>query len=222
MPRTDVKRVDAPSDEDDHHDCYELHDVQSFFAGFGDALGVLPPEINGDDDGKGCGDETCCAVGEMRFGQVEILEELVEEAAEILAGGDAADRACKDVIEHQSGNAEFGEPAAEGLFYGAIDTAANEHTAAFDVHRADGVRKNHDGENEPRGRFADVTFGFAAGIVGGGGKVVQNDSSCLPEGNEGEQRSGCDYDARNCVAAAAWSSRAVGSRAHEWVIRPAD
>ena len=97
---------------------------------------------------------------------MEILKKFVEETAEVLAGGNAADWAGEDVIEHQSGDGEFGEPAAEGLLDSAIDAAANEHATAFDVHRADGVRKNHDGEDEPGSSLAYEAFGFAAGVVG--------------------------------------------------------
>jgi len=57
----------------------------------------------------------------------------VEKAAEILARRDAADGAGENVIEHEGGDAEFGEAAAEGLLDGAIDAAADEHAAAFDV-----------------------------------------------------------------------------------------
>ena len=150
---------------------------------------------------------------------MEILEKLVEEAAEILASRNAADRTGQDVVKHQGRNGEFGEAAAERLFYGAIDTAADEHTAAFDVHRADGVRKDHDVDNEPGSGLADVAFGFATRVIGGRSEVIENDCSCFPEGNEGEKRSSRDYDARNCVAAPTLGGRALGNRAHVWVIR---
>ena len=44
--------VDAPGDEQHYHHCDQLHDVQGFFAGLGNALGVLPPEIKRDDNGE--------------------------------------------------------------------------------------------------------------------------------------------------------------------------
>ena len=50
-------RVGAPDDQHDHHHGDQLHDVQGFFAGFGNALGVFPPEVNGDDNGKAGGDQ---------------------------------------------------------------------------------------------------------------------------------------------------------------------
>src|SRR5205814_471890 len=158
----------------------------------------------------------------MRFCEVKVQAKLVEKAAEILARGDTADRAGEDVIEHQGGNGEFGQAAAEGLFDGAIDATADEHAATFDIHRTDGVREKHDGENEPGSSLADEALCFAAGVIGGRSEVIENDCSGLPERNEGE-KSGCgDYDARNCVAAPTLGSRAIGNRAHVWVIRPTD
>src|SRR5579859_5496137 len=121
--------VNAPADEDDHHDGDELHDVKGFFAGLRDALGVFPPEIGGDDDGEGGGDEAGGARREMAPCEVEIQAEFVEKSAEILARGDAADGAGENVIEHQGGDGKFGEAAAERLLDGAIDPAANEHAA---------------------------------------------------------------------------------------------
>src|ERR1700733_9206200 len=43
--------VEAPEQENDHHDGGGLHNLQGFIAGFVDALDVLPPEINGGEDG---------------------------------------------------------------------------------------------------------------------------------------------------------------------------
>src|SRR5882724_7166672 len=158
----------------------------------------------------------------MRFCEVEVQAELVEKAAEILARGDTADRTGEDVIEHQGGDGKFGEAASEGLLDSAVNAAADEHATAFDVYRADGVRKNHDGENEPGSSLADEALCFAAGVIGGRSEVIENDRRGLPERNEGE-KGGCgDYDARNCVAAPTLGSRAIGNRAHVWVIRPAD
>src|SRR5215468_10272224 len=137
MPGANGERVNAPSDEDHHHDGDELHDVEGLFARFGNALGIFPPEIDGDENGKTRGDQSCHAIGEMGFAEMEVLKEFVEETAEILARRDAADGTGEDVVEHQSGNAEFSQTTAEGLFNGAINAAADEHAAAFDVHRTD-------------------------------------------------------------------------------------
>ena len=50
-----VQSVETPSNEYHHHDGGELHDAKSFAARFGNALDVLPPEIEGDGDSHGCG-----------------------------------------------------------------------------------------------------------------------------------------------------------------------
>src|ERR1700733_5840703 len=44
------QRIKTPADQHHHHDGGELHDAQSFAAGFGHALDILPPEIKRDDD----------------------------------------------------------------------------------------------------------------------------------------------------------------------------
>ena len=47
--------VNAPGDQHNHHYGDQLHDMKSFFAGFGNALGVFPPEVHRHDDGKSGG-----------------------------------------------------------------------------------------------------------------------------------------------------------------------
>ena len=208
--------VGAPGDEHHYHHGDQLHDMQSFFAGLGNALGVLPPEIKRDDNGKARGDETGCS-GRERATHVKILQKVFDQSREVLACSDSADWSREDVIKHQRGNAEFRERPAEGHFHGAIHAAAHEHAAAFHVNGAHGVRKQHDGEDEPRRSLADVAFGFAAGIVRRGGQVVQHDGRRPPERNECQEGGSGDDDTRNTVAAAASGSRAMGSAAHVWV-----
>src|SRR5882672_11736024 len=128
-------RVDAPGDKQHHHHGDQLHDVQGFFAGIGNALGVLPPKIKSDDNGKARCDEIDSAGGE-RPAYVEVLQEIIDEPSKVLAGGDAADRAGQDVVEHERGDAEFCKRSAESHFHGAIHATAHEHAAAFYVHRA--------------------------------------------------------------------------------------
>ena len=148
---------------------------------------------------------------------MKVLEQFADQAGEVLTGGHTADWAGKNVIEHQGGDAELRECAAQSAFHGAIDAAAHEHAAAFDVHRAHGIRKNHDGQNEPRCGFADVAFGFAAGVIGGGSEVIQNDSCGTPEGNKSKEGCGGNNDTGNSRAPAARSSGGVRNRTHEWV-----
>src|SRR5256886_6663233 len=153
---------------------------------------------------------------------MQILKKLAQETAGILTGGNIANRAGQDIVKHQRGDAEFCEAAPEGLLDSAVNAAAYEHARAFHVDDADRVRDKHDGENEPGSSLADEALRFAAGVIDGRSEVIENDCSGLPERNEGE-KSGCgDYDARDCVAAPTLGSRAIGNRAHVWVIRPTD
>ena len=76
---------------------------------------------------------------------MQVLAQLADQSGQILSRGHAADRPSQDVIEHQRGNAEFRQRAAQSAFDGAIHAAAHEHAATFHVHRAHGVRKKHDG-----------------------------------------------------------------------------
>ena len=165
-------RVNAPTDEDDHHNGDQLHNVQGFFAGFGNALGIFPPEIDSDDDGEAGSDDVDITRRERCGGKVRVGEQFANETADVLAGSNAADRAGQNVIKHQRGHAEFCQRAAERLFHRAVDAAAHEHAAAFDVYRAHGIRKQHDRQDEPGSGLADVAFGFTAGVVRGRSEVV--------------------------------------------------
>ena len=188
--------IGTPRDQHDHHDGDQLHDVQSFFAGFGNALGVFPPEISGDHDGKTGGDKTD-GRRRQRSADMHVHQQFTDEPGEILARSHAADGAGENVIEHQSGYAEFGERAAESALDGAIHAAADEHAATFHVHRAHGIRKNHDGQDEPGSGFADVGFGFTARVVGGRCQVVQNDGGGAPERDECQEGRGRNNDTRD-------------------------
>ena len=66
-----------------------------------------------------------------------------------MAGGHTGDGAGEDVIEHQGGDADLGEGAAERLLDDAIDAAAGEHGAAFHVDGAHGTREEDDADDEP-------------------------------------------------------------------------
>ncbi len=156
--------VNTPADQDHHHDGDQLHDVEGFFARFGDALGVFPPEVNRDDDREGCRDGAYGVFGEWAA-EMKVDRQLAHQAGEILSRGDAADWAGQNVVEHQRRHAEFGEGAAERLFDRAINAPADEHAAAFDVHRANGIREEHDREDEPGCGLADEAFGFTASVV---------------------------------------------------------
>ena len=140
---------------------------------------------------------------------MHVDQQFADQAGEILARGDAADRAGQNVVEHQRGNAEFGERAAQSALDRAIHAPAHEHAAAFHVHGANGIRKQHDGQDEPRRGLADEAFGFAARVIGGGGQVVQNDGGGAPERNERQERRGGNDDARNTVPRLPGGSRGI-------------
>ncbi len=131
-------------------------------------------------------------------------ERIVDEAGNVLARGNTGHRAGEDVVKHQRGNAEFGESAAEGFFDDAIDAAADEHRAAFDVHGADCEGEQHDAEDEPGSALADGLLGDASGVESGGSEIIQNDGGGPPVGNEGQHDRRRDYNAnavitRGCV-----------------------
>ena len=80
--------------------------MQGFFAGFGDALGIFPPEIDGHNHGKTCGDDADVSLGQ-RAAEMKVLQQFADQAGKILTGGHAADRPGKHVVKHQGGDAEL-------------------------------------------------------------------------------------------------------------------
>src|SRR5882757_4804862 len=202
----DVKDgVAAPEKKNDHHDGGDLHDLQSLVAGLLEAFDVLPPVVEGDDDRAEGGGEVhgqlrnvmVCAQKER--GQPVMrgadFQQLVEEAGDVLAGRHTGDRTGEDVVEHQGGDADLGEGAAESLLDHAVDAAAGEHGAAFDVDRANGTGEENDADDEPGGGLADQLLGDAAGIKRGGAEVVEHDGGGAPEGDERQHDRGGNDEA---------------------------
>src|ERR1022692_4340931 len=97
---------DTPDDEDNHHSAGNLHDPQSLLAGFMHADDVLAPEVEGDDGGEDGGEIRRVNV---QSGQVQVLAEVVDEAAEVEARTDGTDGAGEHVIEHEGGDGELGQ-----------------------------------------------------------------------------------------------------------------
>ena len=189
----------APTDDGDAHDGGELHDFHGFVGAFPDADDVGPPEVDSDADGDDHAeriDGLGAGGGIEDDGMFPALadqgEQVADEPDQVLAGGDGADGAGEDVIEHEGGDGEFGEAAAHGFFDDFIHAATGEHGAAFHVHRADGVGKEHDAEDEPGGGLADGLLADAADVVGGGGQVAEHDGGGAPEADE-HQRDGGDH-----------------------------
>ena len=135
---------------------------------------------------------------------VQVGQNFVQEAHQVLAGGNAADRTRQDIIEHQGGDGKLGERSAHGFFHDPVNAPSHEHAAAFDVDRAYGIRKQHDGEDEPGGGFAHGLLRDPARIVGRRGKIIQYDRRRSPEGNKGEHSGGRHHNPRQ--------GRGVGAR----------
>ena len=103
--------MQAPGNQDYHHHGGDLHDLQGAFAGFVNALGVLPPEIEGHQDGKDGGERVLRNVDVV----AEVMEGVGQEPRRVLPGGHGADRAGQDVIEQQGRNRKLGQGPAHRL-----------------------------------------------------------------------------------------------------------
>ena len=71
------------------------------------------------------------------------IEEVVEQADDVLPGRDAADRAGQDVVEQERRDRELGQAAPHRLLDDPVDAAADEHGAALDVDAPHGVAEEH-------------------------------------------------------------------------------
>ena len=129
----DGDRDQAPDDHDDAHDGGRPHDLQRLVARFVDALDVDPPEVDRHHDRDRRREPVL--VGHQRAVGAQ-LEQVVEQADDVLAGRDAADRAGQDVVEQQRRDRQPGQPAAHRLLDDAVHAAAHEHGAALDVDAA--------------------------------------------------------------------------------------
>ena len=122
-------------------------------------------------------------------------EGVIDQSGDVLSGRNPRDRAGQDVIEHQGGDADLGQGAAQGLFDDAVDAAADEHGAALHVDRPHGEGEQHDRQDEPGRRFPDGLFGDAGGIERGRPQVVQHDGGRPPIGDERQHHRGRDDNA---------------------------
>ena len=92
---TDCERQTAPNKKDHHHDRGDLHDAQSFGARLMQTFDVVPPEIQRHQDRK----ENSELIRRYAELQVQQLARLVRQTPEVLAGANAADGPCQDVVE---------------------------------------------------------------------------------------------------------------------------
>ena len=183
-----------PAQQDDHHHRGDLHYPQRLLAGFLNALGVLPPEVYGHDQGKydrGPVDvEVRRPVKHVVHGPRDPAvglgrgEGVVDQSGDVLSRRNARNRAGQDVIKHQSGNADLGQGPAQRLFDHAVNAAADEHGAALHVNRPHGEGEQHHRHDEPGRRLPDGLLGDAGGIEGGRPQVVQHDGRRPPVGDE--------------------------------------
>ena len=156
---------------------------------------ILAEEIEGDGAGDDHGARTADGVAvSMCHLQAGIDRPATSKARPMMycPADIAADRAGQDVVEHQRGDGELGQKPAHRLLDHAVDAAADEQRAAFDVDRADGVAEEHHGQDEPGGGRPDGPFDDAADVVGGAGQVAQHDRRRPPVGDEREHHAADD------------------------------
>ena len=155
-------RVEGPAHQYHHHHRGDLHYAERLVTGLFNPLDVFPPVITGHQQGKGGGrvifiDMRCMPLEHGVHGARDPAvgvgggKQFIDQAGNVLAGRNAGNGAGENIVEHQRGDAEFGEGAAQCFFHHAIHAAAGEHGAAFHVNRAHGEGKEHDAENEPWG-----------------------------------------------------------------------
>jgi hypothetical protein len=126
-------------------------------------LGILAPEVDGDDCAKARGKSVFRKIREW---VTRVASYVFNKSCEILARDNGADGAGEHVVEQQSGDRELGEGSAHGLFDHAVNTAADEHAAGLDVQSPHGVTEQHDREDEPGGALANDFLGVTSGVVG--------------------------------------------------------
>ena len=161
-------------------------------ARFVHALGVLPPEVNRDDNREE-GRKIVHVEGERL---PEHLRDLVQQVPQILARADHADGSGEDVIEDQRRNRKPRHERPHAVLHHDVHAAAHEHAAAFHVNRAHCKAEQHDPQNEPGSRWADRCLGDAAGIKCRRRQIGKNDGRAPPEADERKSYRGGHHDLR--------------------------
>ena len=185
----DGDRDQAPDDHDDAHDRGRPHDLQGLVARLMDALDVDPPEVDRHQDRDRRREPVL--VNHQRAVGAQ-LEQVVQEADEVLAGRDAADRTGQDVVEQECRHRQPRQPAAHRLLDDAIHAAAHEHGAALDVDAAHAVAEEHHPQDEPGSGLADLRLDDPADVVGRAGQVAKHQGRRPPERDEREHHAGDD------------------------------
>ena len=140
------------------------------------------------------------------------LEQVVQEADDVLPGRDAADRAGENVIEQERRHRQPSQPASHGLLDDAIDAAAHEHGAALDVDAAHAVAEEHHAQDEPGRRLADLRLDDPADVIRRAGQVAKHQGRRSPERDEREHHARDDQNLSGRRTLALRSRRADGSR----------
>ena len=185
------QRQCAPGDHEDHHHRGHHHDPHRILARLVNALGVAPPEIDGDehrDKRRYCADRQAeRAAGPM--------QQVVQQPDDVLARRDATDRPRQDVVEEQRRDRQLRQRAAHRFLDDPVHAAANEHRRAFDVHGAHRVREQHDAEDEPGRSLSHRLLDDASDVERGRPEIVQDDRGRAPKGDERKEYGGGDDDA---------------------------
>ena len=208
-------RPTAPGDQDDDHDRRHVHDPERVVGGLVQAPRVAPPEVDRDEHRDARGPK----VGGLLRGVARVAKVghgLGEEPDDVLPRRDSRDRPGQDVIEHQRRHGEFCQAAAQGFLDDAVDAAAGEHRARFDVDRPHRVGKEHHRQDEPGSGLPHRLLGDAAYVEGRGAQVAEDDGPRPPERDEGQHHRGGDDDLDARVGSGrgprgAWARR-VGRR----------
>ena len=174
----------APCDQQHDHHGGDVHDPQRFLARFGNALDVLPPEIESHQNRE----EGRCRIHGKDDGGVRVAEQFVNQTGKIETRRYAADRTCQDVVEHERRHRHLGERRSHGFLDDAIHAAADKHAAALDVDRSDRVGQHHDRQDEPWSRFPNEVLRDGARVERGRTHVIEHDGGGAPERDEREHR----------------------------------
>src|SRR5450631_1373737 len=198
LDRCAQDRDRTPDDQNHHHHGGDGHNLQRLLAGLVNALGVLPPEVDDDDDGQSGGK---VVIGKIQVPMQVLPAKVLDKPRQVLPRRNRADGTRQDVVEQQGRDRELGQGPAHGLFDDAVDAAPHEHAAGLDVESPNGVAEQHDREYEPGSALADDLLGVAAGVVGRRGQIRQNNRGRAPERDEGQhhRRGNEDLYCRFCT-----------------------
>src|ERR1700677_900109 len=103
---------------------------------------------------------------------MKVFSQFIEQCGQVQTGADSTDRSGQYIVEHECGDGELCGCASHRLAHHSVDSASNEHAAAFDIDRANCVGEQHDCKDEPRCRLANGLLRDATDVVSGRSKVA--------------------------------------------------